>query len=174
MPDKKKFSFVNDINAPDVKEGKIDFKVEKIIETPEEKARREIEALIREKKLMKIRNTKIVIGMTILTGILFLLAMLWQDEWTLMAIGDGLWLVFALEFTFGWVMFVYNHNIFSPLLYGMKSFGLMFVGKRPKTDYYTYMKNIQDNQIESYFYWMFFISAFIVLIPALITLFILL
>ncbi len=91
-----------------------------------------------------------------------------------MTIGDGLWLVFGIELFFGWTLFVYNHNIFSPVLYGVKSFVLMFVGKRPKTDYYTYMKDIQDNQIPSYFYYMFLVSAFIVFIPALITLLILL
>lgn len=172
MSEKKKFSFVNDITEQKNEE-KIDIIVKEYKETKEEKAQREIEALLKQKRLKRMRNTRVVIGMTVLTAVLFLFAMLWQDEWTLLAIGDGLWLVFALEFAFGWVLFVYNHNIFSPVLYGVKSFGLMFVGKRPKTDYYTYMKNVQDNQIESYFYWMFFVAAFIVLIPALITLFIL-
>lgn len=171
MSDKKQFSFVNDITKDDNK--KVDIQVQDYVETPEEKAQREIEALLKEKKRKQARLRNMIVGMTVLTGILFLLAMLWQGEWELMNIGDGLWLVFALEFAFGWILFVYNHNVFSPVIYGLKSFGLMFVGKRPKTDYYTYMKDIQDNQIESYFYWMFFISSFIVLIPALITLFIL-
>lgn len=173
MSDNKKFSFVNDITEDKKTEQLTDLKVEQYEETPEEKAQREIEALLREKKLKRIRLRNMIVGMTVLTGVLFILAMLWQGEWTLMTVGDGLWLVVVLEFAFGWFLFVYNHNIMSPLIYGLKSFGLMFVGKRPKTDYYTYMKNIQDNQIESYFYWMFFISSFIVLIPALITLFIL-
>jgi hypothetical protein len=172
MAEKNKFGFVNDITN-EVVEDTFDLRVKELDETPEQKAEREINAILRAKKQKRTRNIKITIGMTVLSGILFLFAMLWQDDWSLLAVGDGLWLVFALELCFGWVLFVYNHNIFSPVLYGVKSFTLMFVGKRPKTDYYTYMKNVQDNPIESYFYWMFFIAAFIIFIPALITLLVL-
>ena len=73
--------------------------------------------------------------MSVLTVVLFVFVMLWQDDWSLMAIGDGLWLVVVLEFFLGWVLFVYNKNIFSPLIFGFKTFGLMFIGKRTKTDY---------------------------------------
>ena len=173
MPENKKFTFVNDIK--DTKSDIVDDREFVEIELTEEQKRQQtIDTLLKEKKMMKIRLTKVIIGMTVLTIILFILAMLWQGEWTLMTVGDGLWLVFALEFFMGWVLFVYNHNIFSPVIYGVKSFALMFVGKRPKTDYYSYMKNIQDNQIPGYFYYMFFVSAFVVLIPAVITLIILL
>jgi hypothetical protein len=172
VPEDKKFKFVNDINA--VESSIIDDKFEEVELTQEEINQRTIETLLKEKKMKQIRFTRIVLGMTVLTIILFILSMLWQGSWTLMTVSDGLWLVFALEFFMGWVLFVYNHNIFSPVIYGLKSFALMFVGKRPKTDYYSYMKNIQDNQIPGYFYYMFFVAAFFVLIPALITLFILL
>ena len=111
--------------------------------------------------------------MTILTIVLLFLSMLWQGAWSLMAVNNGLWLVFVLEFFGGWTLFIYNLNIWSPLTYGTKSFILMFMGKRPKTDYYTFMKNVQDNSISPYYYIVIFISAFILLVPALITLFIL-
>lgn len=174
MTDKNKFNFVNDITKEnDIIEDVIQEEVE-IELTQEEKDRLLLEKLRLEKIRKRRRLRNMIIGMTALTGILFIFAMIWQADWSLMAIGDGLWLVFAIEFAFGWVLFVYNHNIFSPLIYGFKSFGLMFVGKRPKTDYYSYMKNIQDNQIEAYFFIMFFVSAFIVFIPAFIILLILL
>ncbi len=173
MPDKSKFKFVNSINEDFKLEVDEDFTPVEIELTPEEKR---IQALKNMKILMRTKRNKIfrTIGaMTSITGILFLLAMLWQDDWSLMAIGDGLWLVFVLEFFAGWTLLIYNQNIWSPFTYGMKSFVLMFLGKRPKTDYYTFMKNVQDNQISSFYYWIFFITSFIVLIPALITLFIL-
>jgi len=173
MSEKNKFNFVNDITKQndiidDVVQEEVEIELSK-----EERDRQLFEHLRFEKQKKRKRLLNMIIGMSVVTGILFIMAMLWQADWSLMAIGDGLWLVFALEFAFGWILFVYNHNIFSPLLYGFKSFGLMFVGKRPKTDYYSYMKNIQDNQIDAYFYIMFFVSSFIVFIPALIILLIL-
>ncbi len=122
----------------------------------------------------KFNHIKSAIIMLIVSGFLLLFGLLWQDDYSLMAFGDALWLAFAIEFFAGWILLVYNNNIFSPLLYGAKSFVLMFLGKRPKTDYYSYLKNVQDSTISSYYYIVIFISAFTLLVPALITLFILL
>lgn len=110
------------------------------------------------------------IGMVILSVLLVALGLLWQDDTSLIAWTDAFWLAFALEFFAGWVLFVYNRNIFSPLFYGAKTFVLMFVGKRPKTDYYTYMKGIYDNPIDAYYYIVLFLSAFVLLIPSVILL----
>ena len=42
----------------------------------------------------------------------FVFGLLWQDAYDMLAICNSLWLVFALEFTMGWSLFVYNKNIF--------------------------------------------------------------
>lgn len=163
MPTNDKFKFVNDIN-----------KVEEMDTTEEiiEQKRVETNVINARKKALK-RHLKSAAIMLVVSIVLVFLGLFWQDDYSLMAIGDALWLAFALEFFAGWVLFVYNHNIFSPLLYGSKSFVLMFLGKRPKTDYYTYMKRIQDEPVPTYIYIVLFTSAFVLLIPSLITLFIL-
>lgn len=128
------------------------------------------------KKRVK-RNLKTYgIGFLIMFGvslILFVLAIIWQDDTSLLAIGDALWLVLILEFFVGWVMFVYNKNIFSPLVHSTKSLFLMFAGKKPKFDYYEYMKNIEENPIPNYLYHIVFIWTLILFIPTFILLLIL-
>jgi hypothetical protein len=110
--------------------------------------------------------------MFVISAILFILALIWQDDTSLQAIGDALWLVLILEFFVGWVMFVYNKNIFSPLVHSTKSLFLMFAGKKPKFDYYNYMKNIEENPIPNYIYSIVFLWTLILLIPTLAILFI--
>jgi hypothetical protein len=111
--------------------------------------------------------------MFVLSIVLFILAIIWQDDISLLAIGDALWLVLILEFFIGWVMFVYNKNIFSPLVHSTKSLFLMFAGKKPKFDYYEYMKNIEENPIPGYLYAIVFLWTLILLVPTLIVFFIL-
>jgi hypothetical protein len=129
------------------------------------------------KKAIILKTVKTVLRisiiMLIISGLLFGFGLIWQGEVTLLSIGDALWLVFAIEFSIAWMMFVYNRNIISPLLHGTKTFLLMFVGKRPKKDYYTYMKSIEESPIPSRYYIIFFVSAFIVSIPAIIIMIIL-
>lgn len=165
---KGKFTFVNDTNDDDVPfvVKKNTKKPELIKLTEEEKRQMAIENLAKQKRKKRIRLLKATLGMIALSSALFLLIMEWQDDWSLMAISDGLSFVVVMIFFCGWALFVYNHNIFSPLVYGLKTFGLMVTGKRPKDDYYTFMKNIQDNQIPSFYIRMFMITAFILLIPA--------
>lgn len=163
MPDNNKFKFVNDVN-----------KIEEMDTTEEVIEQKSVETnLVNARKKALKRHLKSAAIMLVVSIVLVFLGLFWQDDYSLMAIGDALWLAFALEFFAGWVLFVYNHNIFSPLLYGSKSFVLMFLGKRPKTDYYTYMKRIQDEPVPTYIYIVLFTSAFVLLIPSLITLFIL-
>lgn len=166
MANNNKFKFVNDINeTKNVDEMDTTEVITEFNSTTNESKKRKMKPYI--------RNLRSAAIMLFVSGLLLLLGLLWQDDYTLMAYGDSLWLVFTLEFFAGWVLFVYNRNIFSPLLYGMKSFGLMFLGKRPKTDYYTYMKRVQDDPISPYFYRVLFLSSLVVLIPAVITLFML-
>jgi len=126
-----------------------------------------------KKKLLKRRVIRASILMFLISTLLVGFGLLWQNEVSLMAIGDALWLAFAIELGVGWIMFVYNHNIFSPLIHGVKTLGLMFVGKRTKDDYYTYYKNVEDEPIPNFYYIVVFTSALSLLIPALIILFIL-
>lgn len=111
--------------------------------------------------------------MLIISIVLFILALIWQNDTSLLAIGDALWLVLILEFFVGWTMFVYNKNIFSPLIHSTKSLFLMFAGKKPKFDYYGYMKNIEDNPIPSYLYNIVFLWTLILFVPSIIILLIL-
>lgn len=106
--------------------------------------------------------------MFLISIVLFILAIIWQDDTSLLAIGDALWLVLILEFFLGWVMFTYNKNIFSPLVHSTKSLFLMFAGKKPRFDYYDYMRNIEDNPIPSYLYNIIFLWTLILSIPTLI------
>lgn len=139
--------------------------------------KKEIQAeIVREKKAKRQkyqRYFRAALVMTIINFILVGFGLLWQWEISLMAVGDALWLAFAIELTVAWVMFVYNHNILSPFIHGVKTFGLMVVGKRPKLDYYHYMKKVEEDQIPSFYYIVVFISTAVLLIFALITLFML-
>lgn len=165
--DKKKFKFVNDEESFLVKD-----------EQPTEKPKKaeipvDIAKAIEKKKIRK-RNLILTLIMFVVTVILVGFGLLWQDEYTLMAFGDALWLTFAIEFAIGWSLFVYNLNIFSPIVFATQTLFRMFVGKRPKSDYYTYMKSIEENPVPKYVYVFVFISAMIVLIPAIIIMIILL
>src|SRR5690606_20564057 len=160
---KNKFEFVNN-NEEEVFETKDSDVVTKNELTEEEKERR-------RKREFQIKVVKATIFLTLLSTLITLFGLFWQDDYSLMAIGDALWLTFAILLGTGWIMFVYNENIFSPLLHGLKTLGLMVVGKRPKEDYYHYMKNIQENPIPKFYYVIVFIFALITLIPALIIMF---
>lgn len=125
---------------------------------------------IKRKRFIK----KVLISVLVCTSIslmLFFFALAWQDDFTsLMAIGDALWLVFALWLTLAWMLSVYNLNILSPLIHGTKTFVLMIVGKRPKEDYYTYTQKVKQNQIPKYYLIVCWITTLIIFIVALITL----
>lgn len=167
MNDKEKFEFVNE-NLEDQ-----DFLLEDEDSSIKEPTIK-VELTEEELKLRKRKNKrKFILKSTVIMSaiVLVLLAfiMVWQWKLTLMAFSNGLAFVTILLFTAGWIMFVYNHNVFSPLIHGLKTFGLMMVGKTPKEKYYDYMKKIEENPIPNYIYKVTFITAFIVLIPAVIT-----
>jgi hypothetical protein len=126
----------------------------------------------KRKKAIKKRLSSAGI-MIVLSGFIFGIGLLWQNDTSLLAITDALWLVVVMEFFIGWTMFVYNMNIFSSIIFSTKSFFLMLVGKKPKLDYYSYTKKIEDDPVPSYYYKVLFLSTFILLIPAVSLLFIL-
>ena len=125
----------------------------------------------RKKKKRQQIIKKYVIGLSVMLFISILLfgfGLIWQADTSLMAIGDALWLVFTLQMFGAWIIFVYNRNVLSPLIYSTKAFFLMFTGKKPKLDYYHYMKKVEDEQIPSFFIKLAFLTAFIVFIPTII------
>jgi uncharacterized membrane protein len=122
----------------------------------------------------KSHKTLIVISVTILVSIFLIwFGLFWQDSYNLLAICNALWLAFVIEFLFGWIIFIYNKNVLSPLIHGAKSFALMFLGKKPKLTYYDYMKKIQDNPIPKNLLYIPLVSSLVILIPAVITMLIL-
>lgn len=140
----------------------------------EEQVQPDSQALLLKQKLKRRkRNIISIIVMIVLSALLFGFALLWQDAHDILAICNALWFVFAMEITMAWVIFVYNKNIFSPIIHAAKTFGLMIVGKKPKQDYYAYMKHVQENQIPAFYYVIIFITAGIIFIPALILMIIL-
>jgi hypothetical protein len=168
MASDDRFTFVNDTRS------EIGLEKDKLEEHTIAKEEAE-EILKRDRKYTRNRVIRASIFMFVVSSLLVLFGLIWMDEFdTLIAWTDALWLAFVLEFFVGWILLIYNMNIMSPLIYGFKSFFLMFVGKRPSVDYYHYMQDIYDNPIPSFYYKVLFASAFILLIPALITLFIVL
>lgn len=91
----------------------------------------------------------------------------WQNDRSLLAFADGIWFVFALQLTLSWSIFVYNMNIFTPLVHGVKTFFLIFLGRKPKEDYFTYYSKIKDNPIPYGYIWIAFIFTVISLIVAI-------
>lgn len=172
MKDQKdKFKFVNPIDKED--DFLLDEEEDAVIETHVEPALTEEEKrkLEKKKRTKKYILTAIILFFFQITLIGF--ALLWQWEISLMAIGDAFWFAFAIQFFVAWIMFAYNHNTFSSLIHGTKTFFLMITGKKPKEDFYEYMKRIEQDPIPRYYYIACFISAFILLIPSIIFLVIL-
>lgn len=125
------------------------------------------------KKRRRIKHFKkysIIYGIHLIASIsLFLFGLFWQAKTDLMAVTNSLWLAFSIYLFIGWILFVYNKNILSPLIHGFKVFGNMFIGQRPKEDYYTYTERIKENQIPKYIYRSFFIIGLLLFILGFIT-----
>ncbi len=107
-----------------------------------------------EQKKQKLEIRKQALTFFVFNGLLLVIVMAfslwWQGKLNLKAFADGIWLVFAVQLTMTWGFFVYNRNIFTPLLHGGKTFILLFVGKKPKDDYYAAYTKVQENQVPNY------------------------
>lgn len=73
--------------------------------------------------------------------------LLWQDSYTLLAFCNAFYFSGFILFAIGWMILMINMNILSPMIYGLKSFFLIFVAKRPKLDYYSYLEERKENPI---------------------------
>lgn len=172
---KDKFKFVEKVDTI------IEDDIEEIIEEEkpkktdvEEISEERKKQLKREKRKKIIKKYSIAIAVMVAsTGIVFGLIMLWQkgrEAPISMKITDALWLTLLLHFAAGWIMFVYNYNVLSPIIHGVRTFGLMIVGKKPSKDYYTYLKHIQENPLPRFYILVPMITSFILAIPAIILL----
>lgn len=127
----------------------------------------EEEIKITRKKIRKRTPKELILfGLInlVFLGLLMIFALWWQNQYDLIAFADGIWLVFAFQLTLSWSLFVYNENIFTPLVHGVKTFFLIFVGRKPKEDYFTYYSKIRDNPIPMGYVWIGFVYAILVLI----------
>jgi len=169
MSDKDKFKFSR-------KNDEDEYIVKDINESEEETITdSKVEYTHQTKKRSKLKRLFISsIVMIFVSAALVFFALFWQDDYSLMAIGDSLWLAFGLEVAIGWFIFVYNLNIFSPIVYATKTLLTFFTGKRRTDDYYTYMQKIEENPVPKFYIWLFFVSSLVLLIPATIILIILL
>ena len=101
----------------------------------------------------------------LVTGILFGIGILWQWSVSLLAICNAFYFSATILIAFSIIIYAANNNIFSPLIYGTKTFFLMFVAKRPKLSYFDYVQETKEKPIPKIYIYFPFIAS----VPSLIT-----
>lgn len=91
-----------------------------------------------------------VLSIIIISGILFGIAMIWQWRADLLAVCNAFYFSGSILFAFSLLVYASNNNIFAPLIYGTKSFFLMFAGKKPKLSYYDYCQDTKNHQMPKF------------------------
>lgn len=86
-----------------------------------------------------------------ISALLVGVGLLWQQKFDLLAFCDSFYFSAIILFSFGFFVFAANHNAFSALVYGTKSFFNIMIGKRHKMTYYEYTEKIKENPIPKYF-----------------------
>lgn len=117
------------------------------------------------------KRTKILLSalISLIGSFLFVLfALHWQKSYTLMAYCNSFYFSGFIFFFIGWIVLMANQNILSPLIYGLKSFFLMFAGKKPSSDYFGYVKEREENPISKIFIYSPFLAAIPNIIVAVI------
>jgi hypothetical protein len=163
--DKDKFTFANDIES-DIEEPSQEMQSEELSESEQSKFER-VSKLEYAKRLNIIRT---IIVLFVASAAVFVFALIWQKDTSILAICNALWLLLILNFFVGWIILMNNMRIFTPLVYAVKSFGRMLIGRRMDEDYYTYVKAKEKNPVPSYYYKIFFIASIIFAIPAVVLL----
>jgi hypothetical protein len=131
----------------------------------------EEEIKLTRKKIRKRTRKEIIIfffANLFFLVLLMIFALWWQGKVDLFSFADGIWLVFSFQLTLSWSLFVYNENIFTPLVHGVKTFFLIFVGRKPNEDYFTYYTKIRDNPIPTAYVMIGFIFTLMVLIVGVV------
>lgn len=91
-----------------------------------------------------------ILSIIFISGVLFAVAIIWQWRTDLLAICNAFYFSSSILLTFSLIVYASNNNIFAPLIYGTKTFFLMFVGKRPKLSYYDYFQDTKNHQMPKY------------------------
>lgn len=122
-----------------------------------------------QKKVERIHKLIVrTITVIILTILLVAFGLFWQDRYDLLGFTNAFYLSGFLWFVFGWFVLMINLNILAPLIYGVKSFVLVFVAKRPKLDYYEYMVERKENPIAKVFIRVPMLAALLNIVVAII------
>ncbi len=110
-----------------------------------------------------------IISINIFLAVMFFLAaLLWQSRFDMMGYINACFVSGSIMFFIGWMVLMANKNILSPFIYGIKAFGLMFKGSKPKEDYYTYTQRIKDNPYPNFMYYIPMIIAAPLIIAGII------
>ncbi len=104
----------------------------------------------------------------VLSGILFAAGLLWQWRFDLLAICNAFYFSATIFIAFAVIILAANNNVFAPLVYGTKTFFLMFAGKKPKLSYYDYCLKNKENQIANIYIFFPLIASIPNLIIAII------
>lgn len=120
-------------------------------------------------KTLKKNNLKkilLIVGLILLSNVLLVgFGLLWQWKFDILSITNAFYLSAVILFSFGFIVYASNNNVFSPLVYGTKSFFLMFAGKKPKLSYHDYVQDIKENPASGYLIYIPMIAS----LPSLIT-----
>lgn len=121
-----------------------------------------------KKKKSKLITALIFTSLVILvSGVLVGIGLLWQWSVSFLAICNAFYFSASILVTFSVIVYAANNNIFSPLVYGTKTFFLMFVAKRPKLSYFDYVQETKKNPIPKIYVFFPFIASLPSLVVAI-------
>jgi len=100
-----------------------------------------------EKKAKRKKILVLIINSFAFSLILAFFALIWQQSYDLLAFCNAFYFSGFILFFIGWMILMTNMNILSPVIYGLKTFFLMFAAKKPKTDYFEYVEDRKENPI---------------------------
>ena len=128
------------------------FKLAKDSEVEKQDDVKELENLLKKKSLSKKkkkrrRQIRAIVVFAIMALIALFIAFWWQGwKFDLRGFADAFTLAFVISLLTTWTMFVYNQNILSPLIHGVKTFGLMLVGKNQSKTTIHICKKLKKSQ----------------------------
>jgi uncharacterized membrane protein YjjP (DUF1212 family) len=103
-----------------------------------------------EKKALHKRLRVLLFISIVSSSLLVLFGLNWQDSYDLLAYCNAFYFSGFILFFIGWMILMTNKNILAPMIYGLKTFFLMFLAKKPKLDYYSYVQERKENPIPRY------------------------
>lgn len=110
-----------------------------------------LNSLTAEKKVNRKKRAKKILLATVISLVssflLVVFGLNWQQSYTDLAYCNAFYFSGFILLIIWWMIIMTNKNILSPLVYGLKSFFLMFLAKKPKLDYYNYMQERKENPI---------------------------